>query len=554
MRDLKKEFTIPNGVNSLNATASLDPFYGPFESVDEAYDLVPEAKRAVGKIFAIYLDSTKSNIDLYYWITNGAGAEWRAIPLVPNIDTDRVISLGAITVNGSVVTIGLHSGGSNSVQINNAIYSRYESISFTTDAIISAGNFRKDIIEARADSTVFYLKKGVESTNPVPPAVTEGALFISEVLVTSTGVSAGALNSVVTDSTMKGDGTSQNPLGLSDTKNAEIAGKIGKQGIDLGNTADVPNMKIGNHNGIYRAYGASNPIQEFAPFMQMSVGDTYAQISVDQYSGALSYRAGFQNNPYSATRTAWDTGNLVNPATQTWVNQQHYLQADSAVYAGFVAGYKERPYIRHSDMTVVELATSTGVNQQVATKQDKSMFSALVDKMVHYYDLATQKMLSTGVEFISAGILKLKSIILTTNTGTALANELGFDGTNVVFGASKKKLAFKDEIFEHNVRGKVLTATGVNGTYNCDLNAYTRWHLTLTGNTTIAFTNMILEDETITGGFSITGSFAVTFPSWLSKSPGSFDYDGSKVNRITFEITKGGSSPLGRYSIEVYNA
>ena len=228
MRDLTKEFTIPNGVNSLNATASLDPFYGPFESVEEAYDLVPEAKRAVGKIFAVYLDSTKSNIRIYYWITNSAGAEWRAIPLIPNIDTDRVISLGAITVNGSVVTIGLHSGGSNSVQINNAIYSRYESISFTTDAIIVAGNFRKDIIEARADSTVFYLKKGVESANPVPPAVTAGALFISEVLVTSTGVSAGALNSVVTDSTMKGDGTSGNPLGLSDAKNAEIATKLDK--------------------------------------------------------------------------------------------------------------------------------------------------------------------------------------------------------------------------------------------------------------------------------------------------------------------------------------
>ena len=203
--------------------------------------------------------------------------------------------------------------------------------------------------------------------------MTEGALFISEVLVTSTGVSAGALNSVVTDSTMKGDGTSGNPLGLSDSKNAEIAGKISKQGIDLGNTADVPNMKIGNHNGVYRAYGASNPIQEYAPFLQMSVGDTYAQISVDQYSGNLSYRAGFQNNPYSATRTAWDTGNLVNPATQTWVNQQ------------------------------------------VATKQDKSLFSALVDKMVHYYDSITQKMLSTGVEFISAGILKLKSIYVLLN-------------------------------------------------------------------------------------------------------------------------------------------
>ena len=398
MRDLTKEFTIPNGVNTLNATASLDPFFGPFVSVAEAYNLVPENKRKVGKLFAIYLDSTESNIELYYWITNSAGAEWRPIHLVPKIDTDRVISLGAITVNGSVVTIGLSSGGTNSVEINNAIYSRYEPISFTTDPIIVAGNFRKDIIEARADSTVFYLKKGVESINPVPPAVTEGALFISEVLVTSTGVSAGALNSVVTDSTMKGDGTSGNPLGLSDSKNAEINGKISKQGIDLLNTADVPNMKIGNHNGVYRAYGASNPIQEYAPFLQMSVGDTYAQISVDQYSGALSYRAGLQNNPYSATRTAWDSVNLVNPATQTWVNQQ------------------------------------------IATKQDKSMFSALVDKMVHFYDSVTGKMqpiikLVTGainqLEF--DGRMKLASLILPPNSSPNVANRLWSDGTYVYY-------------------------------------------------------------------------------------------------------------------------
>lgn len=396
MRDLTKEFTIPNGVNSLNATASLDPFFGPFESVEEAYDLVPEAKRAVGKIFAVYLDSTKSNIDLYYWITNSAGAEWRAIPLLPDIDTDRVVSLGAITVNGSVVTIGLSSGGANSVEINNAIYSRYEPISFTTDPIIVAGNFRKDIIEARADSTVFYLKKGVESINPVPPAVTEGALFISEVLVTSTGVSAGALNSVVTDSTMKGDGTSQNPLGLSDAKNAEIAGKISKQGINLGDTGNIPEMKTGDISGIYRGHGASNPVYDFSPFMQITTADTFAQLHFNYVNGEMAYRAGNVANGYSPIRKSWDNVNLVNPATQTWVNQQ------------------------------------------VSTKQDKSMFSALVDKWIHFYDSATAKMqpvikLVTGainqLEF--DGRMKLAALILPANSNTAVANRLRSDGSRL---------------------------------------------------------------------------------------------------------------------------
>lgn len=191
---------------------------------------------------------------------------------------------------------------------------------------------------------------------------------------------------------------------------------------------------------------------------------------------------------------------------------------------------------------------------QLATKQDKSLFSALVDKMVHYYDSITQKMQSTGVEFISAGILKLKSIILTTNSGTALPNELGTDGTNVVFGASKKKLAFKDEIFEHNVRGKVIESTGVTGTYNCDLNAATSWILTLTGNTTIDFTNMILADETITISMNVTGNFTLTFPSWLKLSPYADLYDGTKINRIVIEIGKGGSTPSGWYNLIIFDS
>ena len=458
MRDLTKEFTIPNGVNSLNATASLDPFFGPFESVEEAYNLVPENKRKVGKIFAVYLDSTESNVELYYWITDSAGAEWRPIPLVPKIDTDRVVSLGAITVNGSVVTIGLSSGGTNSVEINNAIYSRYEPISFTTDPIIVAGNFRKDIIEARADSTVFYLKKGVESANPVPPAVTDGALFISEVLVTSTGVSAGALNSVVTDSTMKGDGTSGNPLGLSVSKNAEIAGKISKQGINLGDTGNIPEMKTGDISGIYRGDPASNPVYPYSPFFHMVAEDTYAQIHLRYEDGEMSYRAGTAVSGYTPIRISWDTGNLVNPATQGWVTSLGYIFGDTATNVGFINGNKAYPYIRHSDMTVVELATSTGVNQQVATKQDKSMFSALVDKWIHFYDSATAKMqpiikLVTGainqLEF--DGRMKLAALILPPNTNPNVANRLWSDGTDVYYDdnlAIPNKLAKDKQIYK----------------------------------------------------------------------------------------------------------
>lgn len=113
---------------------------------------------------------------------------------------------------------------------------------------------------------------------------------------------------------------------------------------------------------------------------------------------------------------------------------------------------------------------------------------------------------------------------------------------------------FTKSIFEHNIKGKVLTATGVSGTYNCDLNAYTRWILTLTGNTTISFTNMILDDETITISMNVTGNFTLNFPSWLKQSPDSYLYDGTKVNRIVIEIGRGGLTPSGWYSITKFDS
>lgn len=272
-------------------------------------------------------------------------------------------------------------------------------------------------------------------------------------------ITGGGISTVTTDSSLKGNGSESDPLGLSDAKNDEIAGKT--------------------------------------------------------------------------TMTA----------VQTWVNQ-HYLQADSAVYAGFVAGNRERPYIRHSDMTVVELATSS-------TKQDKSMFSALVDKMVHYYDLATQKMLSTGVEFISDGILKLKSIILTTNSGTALPNELGFDGTNVVFGASKKKLAFKDEIFEHNVRGKRVELSGTGGSnLNIDLSLGNLFAITNTGtgDVPITLTNMIAADETTVFNMIVTGNLLTLPVGWIGDSYNDLP-DVTKKRKYIVTIEKGGSSPIISYNL-----
>ena len=102
----------------------------------------------------------------------------------------------------------------------------------------------------------------------------------------------------------------------------EIAGKISKQGINLGDSGNIPEMKTGDISGIYRGHGASNAVYDLSPFFQMVTADTFAQVHINYVNGEMAYRAGNTANGYSPIRKSWDTGNLVNPATQTWVNQQ----------------------------------------------------------------------------------------------------------------------------------------------------------------------------------------------------------------------------------------
>ena len=107
----------------------------------------------------------------------------------------------------------------------------------------------------------------------------------------------------------------------------------------------------------------------------------------------------------------------------------------------------------------------------------------------------------------------------------------------------------KITFYEHQIRGKVFTNTNVNGVLNCDLNSYTSWFLTLTGDTTIAFSNMIADDESLTVSMTIKGDFTIAFPAWVKISPYSDVFDGTKVNKIVLEISKGGIAPSGWVNI-----
>tara|TARA_R110001606_G_scaffold202591_1_gene350713 strand:- start:34 stop:447 length:414 start_codon:yes stop_codon:yes gene_type:complete len=71
----------------------------------------------------------------------------------------------------------------------------------------------------------------------------------------------------------------------------------------------------------------------------------------------------------------------------------------------------------------------------------------------------------------------------------------------------------------------------ISGTFNIDFNAYSNWELTLTGNTTLTFTNEPISDKEKTITIYVIGDFALTLPTeWVIKNGGTYDgVNGSQI-------------------------
>ena len=348
------------------------------------------------------------------------------------INSNEVISIGEITTTTNSVTVGVHSSGSNKVRINGQILTRNFSNTLPFTPVTTGNKFLR--IVARAETGLFFLREGSESEEPQEPALQSGDVHVRLILVTPTG---SQIDPEVLSGFVEKEEESWKTITVSASTNFSINITDKRTRFKVRSTNDIPKvlqsivfseetsraLEIWIYNDTNLNFSIPNSATN-----GLSKGFTTAQppfIILPKTYEKLKY------NPETDLIECWkvnSTGGGISTVT-----------TDSTLKG---KGSPTEP-LGISDAKNAEIA-GKATQTQLETKQDKSMFSALVDKMVHYYDLATQKMLSTGVEFISAGILKLKSIILTTNTGTALANELGFDGVNVVFGASKRKLRYND--------------------------------------------------------------------------------------------------------------
>lgn len=485
----------------------------------------------------------KVDADELYALKNHTHSYNDLTDLPPIESIDNVISIGSIIATENNVLLEVHSSGYNKVYIDKQTYYKDTPDNFSFAPITNG--IKVLIIYALPNSQIFYLAEGVEAPETVEPSIPSGSLFVARLIVSTTGVTVESVNSTYKQKQE------------SDWRYVEI-------------TSNATPIKLAlpfdTRGSFYLTKSAGVGIPTIAGIKKTSItmsGDQYfyggreGLIFNDTGGDVILNDVGVVDDSVFLISNRITPFTLKNNTGVVWKLRGSVIEllpsgSGDSGGGGAVLPVGLDGQIYEIDNSLPEkIKPSDRLTTVETNKQDKSLFSALADKMVHYYDLATQNMLSTGVEFISAGIMKFKSIILTTNSGTALANELGFDGVNVVFGATKKKLAYKDEIFEHNVRGKRVELLGTGGVnLNIDLSLGNLFAITNSGsgNVPITLINMISVDETAVFNMIVTGNL-LTIPSgWVGDSYNDVA-NASKKRKYIVTIEKGGSSPIISYNL-----
>ena len=318
--------------------------------------------------------------------------------------------------------------------------------------------------------------------------------------VNSAGDNSGGISSVTTDITLQGDGSESDPLGLSEDIKDEIAGI----------QTSVNNIQVGgrnylNNSGNFRESGFNGGFADGIggylidstktylgkPTLKTTLGSgvshewiklendkeyTYSAMIygeaeiVGSENTPLHFWAGYNNqNELKVQVIKFDQVVQANNWKLIYVTFKLTDNADSFrpfLFTGspsntvvWVAYFKLEKGNKPTDWTpsVEDINYDFNIlNQSVTTKQDKTLFSALADKWIHFYDSATAKMkpiikLVTGainqLEF--DGRMKLAALILSPNTSPNVANRLWSDGTNLYYDDSlaiPKKLAYTSDL------------------------------------------------------------------------------------------------------------
>lgn len=112
----------------------------------------------------------------------------KSVALLDSANGNKIVSLGAITNDSSKIYLAVHSSGSNSVVINQNLYSKTtpDEFAYTTP---TSGNVKVALIYALETTQIFYMIQGAEGETAIEPELPEGALLIRRIIITDGGAS-----------------------------------------------------------------------------------------------------------------------------------------------------------------------------------------------------------------------------------------------------------------------------------------------------------------------------------------------------------------------------
>lgn len=435
-----------------------------------------------------------------------------------SVKTSEKIAIGTCVTTANTVKLNVHSSGSNKVRLQGKIYTRDFPNTFSYTAVNDAAKTKILLLYALSEPGLFFLAEGIEGIEETDPELPEGALLIYRIKV-------------------------------------QLSGQI----VDGGGG---PGFKYTSDDS----------------FRTVTCGIQALDIHFGTlFSGTLNIESTVSNPRIKGISTKfnkgiWDGRMLVfknNTGTDLPLLAESEEPWPGRTFLSFDKEYtlKKDQYgfvlIRMADKKLLLVSTGGGGAEFPAAAENglALVSDASEPAKVKWYGGFFDKLTTTAqsvASFVtfSGNFRSKRHYFSVDDVPDTSPSKMWTDGADLYFtdnSGVNRRIGQIGKIYEHNVKGKVLTSDA-SGNFSLNLNAYTRWILTLTDNTTLAVSNQIADDETITISLNVTGKFTLTFPNWLKQSPYSDLYDGSKINRIVIEIGKGGTSPSGWYNIIKFNS
>ena len=354
----------------------------------------------------------------------------------PDADVNEVLAVGPITTTSNSVTLGLHASGTNAVRIDGLTYEKYYPDLFNFTPVTTGEKIL--IIHALPDSQVFHLAQGAESAEAIEPSY--NGLFVARILVNSDGA-------VVTENNDDNFKTKTDDTVYPIIINVETGVWV----YARFNTFEVLNNSTSTTPILFGLIsdGASATVWNGKRFYIKNSSGKNLTLKKEPTPPIVGDTVYFS---FSKNITLKDGETIV-----LFLNR--FNELEPLKFIGGSASFPETG--TNGDVLEKDSASDGGVKwsnrlTNVETnKQDKSMFSALVDKWIHYWDAGTQKMqpilkLVSGVvnQLEFSGRIKADAVVLPPNANSAIANRLRSDGNRLKYAndlAVEKDIAYVDD-------------------------------------------------------------------------------------------------------------